>query len=311
MLIISGATKFQINERAAVVFGKFDGVHLGHRFLLAKLLEQKAQGRKAVVFTFDKFPAHLLGATEADLKELCTPSEKRAVFEALGVDVLVEFPMNLDTIQMPAEVFLKGIIKKQCNCEVLIVGEDVKFGHKGLGDAAMLKAYEKELSYQADIYPKLTMGGDIVSSTLVRKKIKEGRMDTAQQLLGHTFEVSGTVAHGLKLAGDTFQMPTANVFWPEQKVVPKFGVYFTKVKAGDSTYKAITNVGIKPTIATPDTKAILAESYLYDFTGDLYGKEITIFFYAFWRSEQKFGSITELKTQLYLDEIAGKKYWNE
>lgn len=309
MLIISGTTKFQISERAAVVLGKFDGVHLGHRFLLAKLLEQKKQGRSTVVFTFDQFPAHLLDATESDLKELCMTSEKRAIFAELGVDILVEYPMNEDTIRMPAEVFLKDVIRKQCNCEVLIAGEDVKFGHKGLGDRAMLKAYEKELSYQTNIYPKLAMDSEVVSSTRIRNEIKEGHMDYARQLLGHSFEVSGTVVHGLKLAGDTFKMPTANVVWPKRKVIPKFGVYFTKVKVGDCTYKAITNVGTKPTVTTNDTKLVLAESYLYDFTGDLYGQEITISFYTFWRSEQKFNSISELKEQLLLDQIAGEKYW--
>ena len=303
MLIIEKTLDFQLNEKTAVVLGKFDGVHLGHQFLLEKLAMEKAKGLQTVVFTFDKSPASLFSMNGEDTKELCTLQEKRAIFEKLGVDVLIEFPMNVETAQISAEEFVEEYLQKRLNCECLIAGDDLRFGYKGLGTADMLKAHPFANQCRVDIYEKLPE----ISSTIIRDSIADGDIEKANKKLGYTYAIKGEVVHGMKLAGSALSMPTANVVFPEQKVLPRFGVYFTRAKVDGVCYNAITNVGQKPTVVS-DTK-VLAETYLYDFTGDLYGKEMTIYFEMFSREEVKFTGIEELKKQLQKDLEKGKQYW--
>ncbi len=315
MLMIQGTTQFQIKEPTAVVIGKFDGVHVGHQFLIQKLLEQKKKGLKTVVFTFDKSPNNFFSEVNVTYRELCTPVEKRSFFEEMGVDILVEFPMNRETVHISAKEFLRQILCRQLRCKCLIAGEDVRFGHQAFGNAKMLQACQKEFGYQVEIYPKRKVRDVLhttscdaeISSTFIRDKIGVGDIGTANALMGRAFQTTGTVLHGLGLAGSKLDMPTANVLWPEEKVLPALGVYFTLVKVEDETYRGITNVGKKPTV-TNETQ-LLAETYLYDFAGDLYEREITLYFYHFLRKEEKFSDIGALKTQLEKDREAGRTYW--
>ena len=138
MQIISETIEFKITEPTAVVLGKFDGVHIGHQLLITKLLEQKKKGLKTVVFTFDKSPASLFIQDGDTYRELCTLQEKRDIFEQYGVDVLIEFPMNIETASISAEEFITEILQKRLNCKSLIAGEDISFGYKGIGDCNML-----------------------------------------------------------------------------------------------------------------------------------------------------------------------------
>lgn len=303
MLIIEKTLDFQLNEPTAVVLGKFDGVHLGHRFLLAKLLEQKAKGLKTVVFTFDKSPASLFSVNKDDARELCTKEEKRAVFEKLGIDVLVEFPMNKETATISAEEFVEEYLQKRLQCKCLIAGDDLRFGHKGLGDAKMIQNHPFAKECQVDIYEKLPD----ISSTIIRECIAKGDIAKANEKLGYSYEVSGQVVRGMGLAGSTLHMPTANIVFPREKVLPAFGVYFTRAKVDGKYYNAITNVGKKPTVVS--STDVFAETYLYDFEGDLYGKEITIYFEVFLRKEEKFANITALAEQLKKDRLKGQEYW--
>ncbi len=315
MLIIQGTTEFQIKEPTAVVIGKFDGVHVGHQFLIQKLLEQKEKGLKTVVFTFDKSPNNFFSEVNDTYREICTPIEKRSFFEDLGIDILVEFPMNRETAEISAKEFIQHILCGELHCKCVIAGEDVRFGHQAFGNADMLRDCQKEFGYQAEIYPKRKVRDVLdgvscnaeISSTFIRDKISAGDMDSANALMGRAFQMTGTVIHGLGLAGNKLHMPTANVLWCEEKVIPALGVYFTLVKIGDETFRGITNVGKKPTV-TNETQ-LLAETYLYDFTGDLYEKEITLYFHHFLRKEEKFFDIEALRTQLEKDREAGRTYW--
>lgn len=318
MQIISGTTNFQIEEPTAIVLGKFDGVHIGHQLLVEKLKEQKAKGLKTVIFTFDKSPAGLFIQDGDTYRELCTLEEKRHIFEKLSVDTLIEFPMNKETCAIPAEGFVTKILQKQLNCNMLIAGEDVTFGYKGQGDREMLLAYSRLGAFDVEIVDKLLIkdvfwgdnSTEEVSSTRIRKEINAGNIAKANAMMGRAFEVTGQVIHGNHIGGEVLNMPTANVKWPENKVFPAFGVYFTEVLVKNNCYAAITNVGYKPTIAGTDQRSVLAESFLYDFEGDLYGQEITIHFYEYKRPEQKFENLDALKKQLQVDLQAGKAYRN-
>lgn len=318
MQIISGTTNFQIDEPTAIVLGKFDGVHIGHQLLISKLLEQKQLGRKTVVFTFDKSPASLFIRDGAAYRELCTLEEKRAIFERMGVDVLIEFPMNAETAAIHAEEFITEILQKRLNCNMLIAGEDISFGYKGLGDSRMLMEYGSACGFQIQIVEKILTrdifpeeeAAEEVSSTGIRKEISAGGIVRANAMMGRAFSINGKVIHGNHLGSTIFRMPTANIKWPENKILPPFGVYFTEIFVGENYYKAVTNVGIKPTIEGQEQSDVLAESYIYDFEGDLYGKEITVAFYAYSRPEQKFNGMDALKAQLQKDMEAGKAYWS-
>lgn len=317
MQIISETINFNIQEPTAVVLGKFDGVHVGHQLLLEKLMKQKEKGLKTVVFTFDKSPASLFIQDGAAYRELCTLEEKRTVFEAMGVDVLIEFPMNVETAAIPAIEFITEILQKDLNCKMLIAGEDVSFGYRGLGDKDMLIENSEACGYQVEIVEKRMTKEffpedermEEISSTGIRKEINAGKIARANVLMGRPFSVKGEVVHGRNLAGGVLDMPTANVKWPDIKVLPAFGVYFTEIQVRDKTYHGVTNVGWKPTVTNDSEHEILAESYLYDFEGDLYGEEITVRLCEFRRPEQKFESLDELKVQLHEDMAAGRKYW--
>lgn len=317
MQIISETLDFKIEEPTAVVLGKFDGVHVGHQLLLKTLLEQREKGLKTVVFTFDKSPASLFIQDGTAYRELCTLEEKREIFKAWGVDVLIEFPMNVETAAIPAIEFVTEILQKYLNCKMLIAGEDVSFGYRGLGDKQMLVDNSVACGYQVIIVDKMLTKEILkeeereeeISSTVIRKEINAGKIAKANVLMGRPFSIRGEVIHGMQLAGSALEMPTANIKWPDNKVLPEFGVYFTKAIVNGQTFSAITNVGMKPTITDTRTNEVLAETYLYDFNGDLYGKELTLRFYEFHRDEEKFPGMESLKMQLHLDMDAGRKFW--
>lgn len=317
MQIISETLDFKIEEPTAVVLGKFDGVHVGHQLLLKKLLEQREKGLKTVVFTFDKSPASLFIQDGTAYRELCTLEEKREIFKAWGVDVLVEFPMNEETAAIPAMEFITEILQKYLNCKVLIAGEDVSFGYRGLGDKQLLVDNSVVCGYQVILVDKMLTKEifeeeereEEISSTVIRKEINAGKLARANVLMGRPFSVKGEVVHGRKLAGSALKMPTANIKWPDNKVLPVFGVYFTKASVNGKEYSAITNVGQKPTVTGGGMCEVLAETYLYDFEGDLYGTKLTLEFVQFHREEEKFEGLDALKKQLQKDIESGRKFW--
>jgi riboflavin kinase/FMN adenylyltransferase len=306
-------------EPTAIVLGKFDGVHIGHQILIKKLLEQKEKGLKTVVFTFDKSPASLFIQDEGEYRELCTLEEKREIFENIGVDVFIEFPMNMETAKIPADEFVTEILQKQLKCNILIAGEDITFGYKGMGDSRMLLEYSQNNGFDVEILEKLMMrdvfledlSEDEISSTGIRKEINAGNVAKANVLMGRSFSINGEVIHGNHLGSTVLNMPTANVKWPENKVFPNFGVYLTEIVADNVCYKGITNVGLKPTIKETAAKDVLAESYLFDYTGDLYGKNIIIRFLEFCRPEKTFDGLEHLKEQLKKDLQVAQTYWSQ
>lgn len=304
MKIIAGQRDFQLNKETAVAIGKFDGVHIGHRKLLAEILEQKKKGLEACVFTFDPSPAVLFGV--GDPRVITTTEEKRQIFESLGVDVLVEFPMNRETAATEPEDFVRRYLSESLKSRFIAAGEDLSFGKKGLGNAALLKAMASEQGYTVKTIDKVCEDGMEVSSTRIRALLEKGDILKANQLLGAPFPVSGVVQHGHRI-GRTLGFPTVNLLPPEDKILPPFGVYYTKVLYGGKEYNAISNVGRKPTVSGQEKIGV--ESFLYDFEQDIYEEEIRVFLYEFRRPEQKFSGLDALKAQLQLDIAAGSVYF--
>ena len=303
MKIIQGSLDFELNKDTAVAIGKFDGLHLGHRKLLEAVLEKKKQGLLACVLTFDPSPSVFFGFTDG--YEINTREEKRALFETLGVDVLVEFPMRTETAKMPPEVFVEDILVKRMHTKWMIAGRDVSFGDKGAGNATLLEQLSSVYHYELVTIDKVQYEGEDISSTRIRKCLEKGQMDYVERLLGMPYSICGTVVHGRAL-GRKLGMPTVNIVPGENKLLPPCGVYFSEVVLEGKIYPAISNIGYKPTVN--EEKMLGVETYLYDFNENIYEKEICVRLLSYKRPEMQFATIEELKKQMAEDIRTGKDF---
>lgn len=300
MHIIANTTEFQLDRPGAVAIGKFDGIHLGHQKLIQKIIEQKEKGYLATVFTFDTSAAAFFGGEE---KELTTRAEKRTIFEKMGVDVLIEFPLNRETAATEPVEFVQRYLVRQMQAAYICAGTDLSFGRKGAGNYELLQRYAETYGYQVELIDKVRIDGEEVSSTRVRKAVRSGQMEAVTRMLGTPYSISGCVEHGRRL-GRTIGMPTANLLPEQDKLLPPNGVYHSRVLMGDNVYRGITNIGCKPTVSNEHIMG--AETYLYDFDGDIYGKDITVQLLAFRRPEMKFDGVDSLKAQMQKDIAAGQ-----
>ena len=300
MEIIADTTDFYLNKETAVAIGKFDGLHIGHRRLLQEILEQKKNGLAACVFTFDPPPAVLFGISDG--KELTTREEKRVLFERMGVDILIEFPLNAHTAAMPPRDFAAGVLARKMKARFIAAGTDLSFGAGGAGNAGLLRDMGTEWGFTVDTIDKVRFGDEEISSTYVRSQVEAGNMLLVEQLMGMPYTIMGTVQHGNRI-GRTLGMPTVNLIPAASKLLPPCGVYFSSVLYGGKRYRAISNVGYKPTVTQQRIMGV--ESYLYDFGEEIYGKKIEVSLYEFKRPEKRFEVIEDLREQLKEDVCAG------
>ena len=303
MEIISGTTEFHIEGKSAVAIGKFDGIHLGHKKLLDLILKEKSDGLKSVVFTFDPPPEEFF--TGSSIPQLFTKLEKRAAFEEMGIDILIEFPLTAETAATPPEDFVRRILVGQINADFIAAGTDVSFGDKGRGDQYLLRNLSKEIGYELVLIDKVRIDGEEVSSTRVRNQVADGDMPMVKRLLGYSYSVSGTVQHGRHI-GHTIGVPTVNIIPPSNKLLPPYGVYSSRVYIDDKIYDGMTNIGRKPTISEKEQVGV--ETYIYDFNSDAYGKLIKVELIRFVRPEMKFDSIDALKAQIKSDLVNAREH---
>jgi len=290
---------FQLNNDSALVIGKFDGIHRGHRELLDRIIEKKAHGLSAVVFTFDKSPAELFSGKI--IPSLTTIDEKRRIFEYLGIDTLIEYPLTKETAAIDPTDYITKILCKQSRMKYIAAGTDLSFGHMGRGNSKLIESMSKEAYrslYEVEIVNKIIDNGEEISSSLIREVVSSGDMEKAERLIGVPYAVSGMVTHGRAL-GRKMGFPTVNIEIPREKLVPPFGVYFAEVSVEGEHYKGITNIGVKPTVT--DSNVVFAETNIFDFDEDIYGKRITVKLLKFSRKEEKFDSIEALKKRIDID----------
>lgn len=305
MQIISGTTRFQLEKPAAVAIGKFDGLHRGHKALLRQILEAREQGFMAVVFTFDPSPsAFFSGET---VKGLTTKEEKRRFFRQLGIDVLIEFPLNAQTAAIPPQLFIEEILHKKMHAGLIAAGTDLSFGDRGKGDCSLLLEHAGRLGYRVKIIDKVYDGGQEISSTRVRDAVEKGKMEEAGRLLGAPYAIMGTVVHGRQI-GRTLGFPTVNLLPPEDKLLPPNGVYLSGVECRMGSFYGVTNVGRKPTVEHGKNPPVGVETYLYDFEEDIYDTFITVRLFSFCRPEMKFENLDALREQLKKDIEAGRRH---
>lgn len=293
--IISGTTDFDLNRETAVAMGKFDGVHIGHRRLLEEITKQEEL--TSCVFTFDPSPARFFGI--GDGRELTTKEEKRALFERMGVDILIEFPLTKETAAIPPEVFVSDVLSGRLKARLIAAGADLSFGAGGRGDGKLLCKMGAELGFSVKIIDKVCLEGQEVSSTYIRSQVEAGNMELTEQLLGIPYPVMGKVITGNQIGGAKLGFPTANLLPEEGKLLPPKGVYESEVICRGRRHRGITNVGCKPTVEGEN--ALGVETYLYDFTEEIYGEMLEVYLKAFKRPERRFESLEELKEQIRKD----------
>lgn len=210
-------------------------------------------------------------------------------------------------MQMPWQVFVQTLIT-ELDAAWVVVGHDFRFGWKGEGTADRLQAYCAENGLGCDIIPAVTLDGRVVSSTYIRDLIAAGEMETANRFLGHPHTLVDTVHYGYRL-GTKMGTPTINMRFPEGVIVPRFGVYAAKAFLEDgSEHMAVTNVGVRPTVSGENRVSV--ESFILDFSGNLYDRQVRIEFHAFLRPEQKFDGVDALKAQILKDAETTRAYFS-
>jgi riboflavin kinase/FMN adenylyltransferase len=282
-----------------LALGVFDGVHVGHRAVIARAVEAaRKEGGKAFVVTFDPHPIRVIAPEKAPASLLATLDEKSAVLKALGVDGLLVIHFDMAFAKMDAEEFVRKLLA--ADVRTVAVGEDWRFGSKRSGDVAMLRRMGGELGFQLEAVPPVMWDGERISSTRIRQAIRDGNFDAVEEMLGRPYELSGTVIEGRKL-GRGLGFPTANLRLGERQT-PRDGVWAVKV---DGVRKGVANLGTRPTV---DGGERLLEVHLLDFSGDLYGKELRVRFEKFLRPERKFGSLEELREQIGRDAEEARQF---
>ncbi len=281
-----------------LALGVFDGVHAGHRAVIARAVEAaRKEGGKAFVVTFDPHPIRVIAPEKAPASLLATLDEKAAVLKALGVDGLLVIHFDMTFARMDAEEFVRKLL--DADVRTIAVGEDWRFGSKRSGDVAMLRRMGEEMGFHLEAVPPVMWDGERISSTRIRQAIRDGNFEAVEEMLGQPYELSGTVIEGRKL-GREIGFPTANVRLGERQT-PRDGVWAVSVYG---LGKGIANLGTRPTV---DGGERLLEVHLFDFSGDLYGKQLRVSFAKFLRPERKFSSVEELREQIGRDEDEARR----
>ena len=284
-------------RNAWLTIGVFDGVHRGHQTILRDLTAgAHAIGAPAVLLTFDPHPAVALSGR--GLKLLTTPEERAALAGEAGVDAVVTHPFDRELAEMSARDFMARL-KDHLGLSHLLIGYDFALGKGREGNAGRLAELGRELGYSVAVEAAVGDESGVISSTEIRKLVSLGSMDAAANLLGRNYALSGPVVHG-DGRGHRINIPTANIHYPESKLLPANGIYATWAWIGAERFAAATNIGFNPTF-TPDKRTANVEAHILDFNRDLYGQEVKLEFVARLRDEMKFDSVEALLAQIHAD----------
>jgi riboflavin kinase/FMN adenylyltransferase len=279
--------------------GFFDGVHLGHRYLLNQVKEEaKRLNLPSAVVTF---PVHPRKVLQKDYQPalLCRYEEKIEQLQTTGIDYCITLPFTTDIAEMTAQEFMQQVLKQDIGIHTLIVGYDHRFGHNREDGFQEYVKYGNELGMNVIEARELQIDGENVSSTKIRRLLKNGEIEKANSLLTYNYTLSGKIVEGYRV-GRTIGFPTANIkSWERYKVIPKLGVYAVLVHIRDIIYEGMLYIGTRPTLH--DDPEISVEVNIFNFNADLYDQSLTVEFIDFIREDKKFDRMEELIDQIHND----------
>ena len=288
--------KQKLNVQTIATIGFFDGVHIGHRFLLSEL---KTIGQKkrleSLVISFNNSPQNSLHP-EKNIKYLSTPLEKTQLLSDFGISNCLMLDFDKKIAQQDAETFLMWL-KEMYSVKILLIGHDHRFGNDKISTFETYQKLGEKLNIEITKCTKFEDNGKHVSSSIIRSLISNGDIKLANQLLDYTYSITGKVIHGNKI-GRTIGFPTANLKINSEKIIPKNGVYIVETCINNQIYKGLLNIGTRPTV---DGNTQTIETHLIDFNKDIYDEKITLYIKKRLRDEIKFSSITELQQQIEID----------
>ncbi len=290
-----------MQKNTALALGAFDGLHKGHLKVILKTLKDK--NLIPAVLTFNADPSVSIDGSSEYLIDL---DEKEKILHEIGIKKIFKF--DFDKIRhMSPEEFFKEIIVDTCKAKSLFCGENFRFGKNASGDIETLKELAKQYNVKVNVVSYCTNHGKIISSTLIREAISDGDMKLAKDCLGRYFAFDFVVVIGNKI-GRTLGTPTINQALPKGFVLPKFGVYVSRVTVQNKQYCGVTNIGVKPSIGKYDP---LSETWILDLDKNMYGMKIKVELIEFIRAEKRFENLTLLKEEIHKDAIKAKKIFEK
>jgi riboflavin kinase/FMN adenylyltransferase len=306
MKIFHGTENANIARPCVLTLGVFDGLHLGHQAIMRQVVE-RAQATKSIAtaMTFDPHPRAVLHPETAP-PLLQTLDQRLANLEVLGIEQAIVIPFSREFAEQPAEDFLAATIHDRLQAREVYLGKGFAFGRGRGGNIELLRSMSEELGFVADEVDEVTLRGNRISSSAIRKLLADGRVNLARRMLGRPYGVEGVIIRGNR-RGHTIGFPTANLK-PRNRVIPRYGVYATATLIGGVWRKSITNIGVRPTFENDADPSI--ETYIFDFDGDLYGDVLRVRFLHRIRDERKFNGIDELIAQIQKDSDHARNYFS-
>ena len=300
MLVEEELTRFSPERDTLLTVGVFDGVHLGHKHLISKLLEEAKRNLLSGVVTFQEHPEKLL-SPRTKLPLLNDIEERISLLKNEGVDIIIPLSFTAELAHLSAHQFV-GLLQKHLRMRGMVIGPDFALGKDREGDTDTLRKLGQTMNFSVTVVPPLVINGEVVSSTAVRKALADGDMGKVQELTGRPFSLQGTVVTGAG-RGVGLGFPTANLAITPERALPPDGVYASLTHIDGKAYQSMANIGKCPTFGGCERTV---EAYLLDYQGDLYGREIKIDIVARLRDERKFDTGEELKQQVAEDVRQGK-----
>jgi riboflavin kinase / FMN adenylyltransferase len=296
-VLVFNEIKPDLIPSSCLALGMFDGVHLGHqKVILDAIKKAESMDALSAIVTFADHPQCVTAKTPTKL--ITTLEDRLNLFEDLGVQAVVVLKFTEELSRMAAVDYLKNVLVEALHPHYISIGYDHRFGAQKKGNIDLLQKYSEQYNYEVTVIPPVSIDGQVVSSSVIRKFISIGDIPQASKLLGRPFSIRGKVIKG-EQRGRVLGFPTANLTIPDEIVSPASGVYSGMVEINDKSYFSVVNVGKRPTFG--DIEEDLIEVHILNFDGDLYGQEIQVLFLKRLRDEKKFRSVEELKEQIRLD----------